>query len=46
MTKMKFFQNLFFSQSRQLKKAIRVNEGAPLTALGAEVSIMTDMVKV
>lgn len=44
--KRNFLQNLFFSQSRQLKKALRVNEGAPLTALGAEVSIMTDMVKV
>lgn len=42
----KFFQNLFFSQSRQIKKSLRANDGAPLTALGAEVSIMTDMVKV
>lgn len=40
------FQNLFFSQSRHLKKSLKSNEGAPLTALGSEVSIMTDMVKV
>lgn len=40
------FSSLFFSQHRHLKKAFRSNEGAPLTALGTEVSIMTDMVKV
>lgn len=38
--------SLFISQSRHLKKALKNNEGAPLTALGAEVSLMTDMVKV
>lgn len=38
--------SLFVSQSRHLKKALKNNEGAPLTALGAEVSLMTDMVKV
>ncbi|XP_037040585.1 kinase D-interacting substrate of 220 kDa isoform X5 [Bradysia coprophila] len=38
-------KNLFFSQSRHLKKSLKSHEGAPLTALGAEVSIMTDMVK-
>ncbi|XP_031633089.1 kinase D-interacting substrate of 220 kDa isoform X3 [Contarinia nasturtii] len=37
--------SLFISQSRHLKKALKNNEGAPLTALGAEVSLMTDMVK-
>lgn len=40
------FASLFFSQSRHLKRTMKTNEGAPLTALGAEVSIMTDMVKV
>lgn len=38
--------SLFVSQSRHLKKALKNNEGAPLTALGTEVSLMTDMVKV
>lgn len=38
--------SLFVSQSRHLKKALKNNEGSPLTALGAEVSLMTDMVKV
>lgn len=40
------FGSLFFSQGRHLKRTLRMNEGAPLTALGAEVSVMTDMVKV
>lgn len=40
------FSSLFFSQGRHLKRTFQMNEGAPLTALGAEVSIMTDMVKV
>lgn len=40
------FASLFFSQSRHLKRTLKSNEGAPLTALGAEVLIMTDMVKV
>lgn len=40
------FASLFFSQSLHLKRTLKTNEGAPLTALGAEVSIMTDMVKV
>lgn len=38
--------SLFMSQSRHLKRALKNNEGAPLTALGAEVSLMTDMIKV
>lgn len=42
----KALSSLFVSQSRHLKKALKNNEGAPLTALGAEVSLMTDMVKV
>lgn len=42
----KAFGSLFISQSRHLKKALKNNEGAPLTALGTEVSLMTDMVKV
>lgn len=42
----KAFGSLFISQSRHLKKALKHNEGAPLTALGTEVSLMTDMVKV
>lgn len=37
---------LFMSQSRHLKRAMKNNEGAPLIALGAEVSLMADMVKV
>lgn len=40
------FASLFFSQSRHLKRTLKMNEGAPLTALGAEVSMMTDMIKV
>lgn len=40
------FGSLFVSQGRHLKKALKNNEGAPLTALGTEVSLMTDMVKV
>lgn len=40
----KAFGSLFFSQSRRLKRSLNSNEGSPLTALGAEVSIMTDMV--
>lgn len=42
----KAFSSLFVSQSRHLKKTLKSNEGAPLTALGVEVSLMTDMVKV
>lgn len=38
--------SLFMSQGRHLKLAMRNSEGAPLTALGQEVSLMTDMVKV
>lgn len=37
---------LFTSQGRSLKRTVRSNEGAPLTALGNEVALMTDMVKV
>ncbi|KAM7344632.1 ankyrin repeat-rich membrane spanning isoform 5-T5 [Cochliomyia hominivorax] len=37
--------SLFVSQGRHLKRTVRSNEGAPLTALGAEVALMTDMVK-
>ncbi|XP_075168751.1 ankyrin repeat-rich membrane spanning isoform X3 [Haematobia irritans] len=36
---------LFTSQGRHLKRTIRSSEGAPLTALGAEVALMTDMIK-
>lgn len=42
----KALASLFISQSRHLKRALKNNEGAPLTALGIEVSLMTDMVKV
>lgn len=42
----KAMSSLFTSQSLHLKKALKSNEGAPLTALGTEVSLMTDMVKV
>lgn len=42
---LKAFGSLFFSQGRRLKRALNSHEGAPLTALGAEVSVMTDMVK-
>lgn len=41
----KALRSLFFSQSRHLRRALRSNESAPLTALGAEVALMTDMVK-
>ncbi|XP_021704250.1 kinase D-interacting substrate of 220 kDa isoform X4 [Aedes aegypti] len=36
---------LFMSQGKHLKRAFNNNEAAPLTALGAEVSLMTDMVR-
>lgn len=36
---------LFMSQGKHLKRAFNTNEAAPLTALGAEVSLMTDMVR-
>ncbi|XP_035893884.1 kinase D-interacting substrate of 220 kDa isoform X3 [Anopheles stephensi] len=36
---------LFMSQGKHLKRAFNGNEAAPLTALGAEVSLMTDMVR-
>uniref|UniRef100_A0A182P1J7 Uncharacterized protein n=1 Tax=Anopheles epiroticus TaxID=199890 RepID=A0A182P1J7_9DIPT len=36
---------LFMSQGKHLKRAFNSNEAAPLTALGAEVSLMTDMVR-
>lgn len=42
----KAVSSLFFSQGRHLKRTLNTNDGAPLTALGAEVSIMTDMVAV
>lgn len=42
----KALASLFISQSRHLKRALKNNEGAPLTALGVEVSLMADMVKV
>lgn len=42
----KAFGSLFISQGRHLKRSVRSNGGAPLTALGSEVSLMTDMVKV
>ncbi|XP_065370599.1 kinase D-interacting substrate of 220 kDa isoform X3 [Calliphora vicina] len=41
----KAVSSLFVSQGRHLKRTVRSNEGAPLTALGAEVALMTDMVK-
>ncbi|XP_065074364.1 kinase D-interacting substrate of 220 kDa-like isoform X8 [Ochlerotatus camptorhynchus] len=36
---------LFMSQGKHLKRAFNNNEAAPLTALGAEVSLMTDMIR-
>ncbi|KAL5286345.1 KIDINS220 family protein [Megaselia abdita] len=42
---LKALKSLFFSQSRHLRRALRSNESAPLTTLGAEVALMTDMVK-
>ncbi|XP_039956625.1 kinase D-interacting substrate of 220 kDa isoform X6 [Bactrocera tryoni] len=41
----KAFGSLFISQGRHLRRSVRLNEGAPLTAMGAEVALMTDMVK-
>ncbi|XP_055837815.1 kinase D-interacting substrate of 220 kDa isoform X2 [Episyrphus balteatus] len=41
----KAFGSLFVSQGRHLRKSVRHNEGAPLSALGTEVALMTDMVK-
>ncbi|XP_060660122.1 LOW QUALITY PROTEIN: kinase D-interacting substrate of 220 kDa [Drosophila nasuta] len=41
----KVFGSLFISHKRQLKRAVRSNENAPLTLLGAEVAVLTDMVK-
>ncbi|XP_037926963.1 kinase D-interacting substrate of 220 kDa isoform X3 [Hermetia illucens] len=37
--------SMFVSQAKQLRRSIKQNEGAPLTALGAEVALMADMVK-
>jgi len=42
----KALNSLLFSQSHHLQRAIKLNEGAPLTALGGEVALLTDMVKV
>lgn len=42
----KAFRSLIFSQGKHLKRAVRVNESAPLTSLGVEVALMADMVKV
>lgn len=42
----KAFSSLFFSQGRHMKRTMNSKDGAPLTALGVEVSIMTDMVAV
>lgn len=36
---------LFMSQGKHLKRSFNSNEAAPLTALGAEVSLMTDMIR-
>ncbi|XP_062556191.1 kinase D-interacting substrate of 220 kDa-like isoform X4 [Armigeres subalbatus] len=36
---------LFMTQGKHLKRAFNNNEAAPLTALGAEVSLMTDMIR-
>lgn len=41
----KVFGSLFISHKRQLKRAVRSNENAPLTMLGGEVAVLTDMVK-
>lgn len=41
----KAFASLFISQSRHLRRSMSRHEGIILTALGAEVSLMTDMVK-
>ncbi|XP_053965954.1 kinase D-interacting substrate of 220 kDa B isoform X2 [Anastrepha ludens] len=41
----KAFGSLFISQGRHLRRSVRHNEGAPLTALGTEVALMTDMIK-
>ncbi|XP_017040817.1 kinase D-interacting substrate of 220 kDa isoform X3 [Drosophila ficusphila] len=41
----KVFVSLFTSHIRLLKRAVRSSESAPLTMLGAEVAVMTDMVK-
>ncbi|XP_049538883.1 kinase D-interacting substrate of 220 kDa isoform X2 [Anopheles darlingi] len=41
----KLTKALFMSQGKHLKQAFSNNEAAPLTALGAEVSLMTDMVR-
>ncbi|XP_035787154.1 kinase D-interacting substrate of 220 kDa-like isoform X4 [Anopheles albimanus] len=41
----KLAKALFMSQGKHLKQAFSNNEAAPLTALGAEVSLMTDMVR-
>ncbi|XP_033155617.1 kinase D-interacting substrate of 220 kDa isoform X1 [Drosophila mauritiana] len=41
----KVFVSLFTSHIRVLKRAVRSSESAPLTMLGAEVAVMTDMVK-
>lgn len=40
----KAFSSLFMSQSRHLKRSMKRHEGIILTALGQEVSLMTDMV--
>lgn len=37
--------SLFQSQGQQLRRAMKKSEGIPLTALGQEVSLMTNMVK-
>lgn len=36
---------LFMSQGKHLKRSFNSNEAAPLTALGSEVSLMTDMIR-
>ncbi|XP_039435567.1 kinase D-interacting substrate of 220 kDa isoform X4 [Culex pipiens pallens] len=36
---------LFMSQGKHLKRSFNSSEAAPLTALGAEVSLMTDMIR-
>lgn len=41
----KAFASLFISQSRHLKRSMKKHEGVILTALGAEVELMTNMVK-
>lgn len=42
----KALDSLFISQGRHLRRILKSNETTPLAALGTEVELMTDMVKV